>query len=64
MGVVVHLHLNTLENYKDFDMSLGKLGNIPVATFANRSMTIKNWHLNGQSILSVRSLDSALCLLP
>lgn len=36
MGVVVHLHLNTLENYKDFDMSLGKLGNIPVATFANR----------------------------
>ena len=36
MGVVVHLHLNTIENYKDFDMSLGKLGNIPVATFANR----------------------------
>lgn len=36
MGIVVHLRLNMLDGYKDFDMSLEKLGDIPVATFANR----------------------------
>lgn len=64
MGVVVHLHLNTLENYKDFDMSLGKLAIFRLRHLPTVSMTIKNWHLNGRLILSVRSLDSALWQLP
>jgi exopolysaccharide biosynthesis polyprenyl glycosylphosphotransferase len=36
MGITVHLRLVTLEYYKDYDMSLSKLDDIPVATFANR----------------------------
>lgn len=36
MGVVVHIKLDVMENYKDYDTSYGQLWNIPVITFANR----------------------------
>lgn len=36
MGITVHLRLGNLECFKDFDMSLGQIDDIPVATFANR----------------------------
>lgn len=61
MGVVVHLHLNTLENYKDFDMSLGKLGNIPVATFANRFYDYKE--LAFKRAIDIVSSLVGLCIM-
>ncbi len=36
MGVIVHLSIEILENFKDFDKTLSMFGNIPVVTFANR----------------------------
>jgi exopolysaccharide biosynthesis polyprenyl glycosylphosphotransferase len=36
MGVTVHLTVEELENFKDFNKSLSTLGDIPVVTFANR----------------------------
>lgn len=36
MGVTVHLKIEVLDSYRDFDASLGYLGDIPVVTFANR----------------------------
>ena len=41
MGVTVHLKIEMLESYKDFDARMGYLGNIPVITFSNR---IYSWH--------------------
>lgn len=37
MGVTVHLKIEMLDSYKDFDTSLEYLGNIPVVTFSNRT---------------------------
>lgn len=36
MGVTVHLTVEELESFKDFNKSLSTLGDIPVVTFANR----------------------------
>lgn len=36
MGITVHIKLELLDSYKDFDTSLGHVGNIPVVTFAHR----------------------------
>lgn len=36
MGITVHIKLELLDSYKDFDTSLGHVGNIPVITFAHR----------------------------
>jgi exopolysaccharide biosynthesis polyprenyl glycosylphosphotransferase len=52
MGITVHLRLVTLEHYKDYDMSLSKLDDIPVATFANRFYDYK-------SLLLKRVIDIA-----
>jgi exopolysaccharide biosynthesis polyprenyl glycosylphosphotransferase len=52
MGITVHLRLVTLEYYKDYDMSLSKLDDIPVATFANRFYDYK-------SLLLKRVIDIA-----
>lgn len=41
MGVTVHLKLEVLDSYKDFDTTLGHLGTIPVVTFANRIFDYK-----------------------
>jgi exopolysaccharide biosynthesis polyprenyl glycosylphosphotransferase len=46
MGITVHIKLELLDSYKDFDTSLGHVGNIPVVTFAHRfydykALTIK-----------------------
>ncbi len=41
MGVTVHLKLEILDKYRDFDAKLGYLGNIPVVTFANRMYSWK-----------------------
>lgn len=41
MGVTVHLKIEMLESYKDFDARMGYMGNIPVITFSNR---IYSWH--------------------
>lgn len=35
MGVVVHLNIDKLETFEDFNKSLSMLGDIPVVTFAN-----------------------------
>ena len=35
MGVVVHLNIDKLEEFEDFNKSLSMLGDIPVVTFAN-----------------------------
>lgn len=35
MGVVVHLNIDKLESFEDFNKSLSMLGDIPVVTFAN-----------------------------
>ena len=35
MGIVVHLNIEILESFGDFNKSLSMLGNIPVITFAN-----------------------------
>lgn len=35
MGVTVHLSVDILENFKDFNKSLNILGDVPVLTFAN-----------------------------
>ena len=35
MGVVVHLNIDKLENFEDFNKNLSMLGDIPVVTFAN-----------------------------
>lgn len=35
MGVVVHLNIPVLEQLEDFEKGLGRLGNIPVVTFAH-----------------------------
>ncbi len=36
MGIIVHIKLETLDAYKDYDMKLEKMGKTPVVTFANR----------------------------
>lgn len=36
MGIVVHIKLETLNSFKDYDMKLEKMGRTPVVTFANR----------------------------
>lgn len=36
MGIIVHIKLETLDTYKDYDMKLEKMGKTPVVTFANR----------------------------
>ncbi len=36
MGIVVHIKLETLDSFKDYDMKLEKMGKTPVVTFANR----------------------------
>ena len=36
MGVTVHLSIEILQQYKDFNKSLNMLGDIPVVTFANK----------------------------
>lgn len=36
MGLTVHMKIELLENYSDFDATLGQLGQAPVITFANR----------------------------
>lgn len=41
MGVTVHLRVEVLDSFKDFDTSLGHLGSIPVITFANRIFDYK-----------------------
>ena len=46
MGITVHIKLDLLDSYKDFDTSLGHVGDIPVVTFAHRfydykALTIK-----------------------
>lgn len=35
MGIAVHIKLDMLETFQDFDASLGKLGNTPVVTFSH-----------------------------
>lgn len=41
MGIMVHLRVEVLDSFKDFDTSLGHLGKIPVITFANRIFDYK-----------------------
>lgn len=41
MGITVHLRVEVLDSFKDFDTSLGHLGGIPVITFANRIFDYK-----------------------
>lgn len=41
MGVTVHLRVEVLDSFKDYDTSLGHLGSIPVITFANRIFDYK-----------------------
>lgn len=41
MGVIVHLKVEVLDSFKNFDTSLGHLGTIPVITFANRIFDYK-----------------------
>lgn len=41
MGITVHLKVEVLDSFKDFDTSLGHLGSIPVITFANRIFDYK-----------------------
>ena len=41
MGIMVHLRVEVLDSFKDFDTSLGHLGRIPVITFANRIFDYK-----------------------
>ncbi|MGN0318116.1 MAG: sugar transferase [Lachnospira sp.] len=36
MGITVHLKLEVMDSYRDFASTLGKLGDVSVATFANR----------------------------
>lgn len=36
MGIIVHIKLETLDAYKDYDMKLEKMGKTPVVTFANK----------------------------
>lgn len=36
MGIIVHIKIETLDAYKDYDMKLEKMGKTPVVTFANR----------------------------
>ncbi|MDO5402408.1 MAG: sugar transferase, partial [Eubacteriales bacterium] len=45
MGVTVHLKIEMLDSYRDFDASLGYLGDIPVVTFANRMYDWKSMAL-------------------
>ena len=42
MGVTVHLKIEVLDVYRDFDAKLGYLGSIPVITFANRIYSWKS----------------------
>lgn len=37
MGITVHLKIEMLDSFKDFDTSLEYLGDIPVVTFSNRT---------------------------
>lgn len=41
MGITVHLKVEVLDSFKDYDTSLGHLGTIPVITFANRIFDYK-----------------------
>ena len=41
MGITVHLRVEVLDSFRDFDTSLGHLGKIPVITFANRIFDYK-----------------------
>lgn len=41
MGVTVHMRLELLETFNDFDAAMGHLGTIPVVTFANRIFDYK-----------------------
>lgn len=52
MGVTVHLKIEVLDVYRDFDAKLGYLGSIPVVTFANR---IYSW----KSLFVKRCIDIA-----
>ena len=36
MGITVHIKLDVMEKYKDYDSTYGKVGRVPVITFANR----------------------------
>ena len=42
MGVTVHLKIEVLDVYRDFDAKIGYLGSIPVITFANRIYSWKS----------------------
>lgn len=42
MGVTVHLKIEVLDVYRNFDAKLGYLGSIPVITFANRIYSWKS----------------------
>lgn len=42
MGVTVHLKIEVLDVYRDFDAKLGYLGSVPVITFANRIYSWKS----------------------
>lgn len=61
MGIVVHLHLNSLDNYRDFDVSLNKFGDIPVATFANRFYDYKEMAL--KRVVDVVGALVGICIM-
>jgi exopolysaccharide biosynthesis polyprenyl glycosylphosphotransferase len=41
MGITVHLKLKIMDGFKDFDITYGKIGTVPVVTFANQSFDIR-----------------------
>ena len=60
MGVTVHLTVEELENFKDFNKSLSTLGDIPVVTFANRFYDINKLALAllALFVLSLKAVSS------
>ncbi len=42
MGITVHLRLDLLDKFKDFNTTMGEFNSIPVVTFSNREFDVKD----------------------